>query len=163
MSDWATLADQAQVVGVALAAGIAAVHGIRWLVQLRRGARPAATPRCLRDLSAEGRRLLNHIHSRSLAYFERDRLCPANNPNNTNEASIAKGAALHDLDERSLFGVIGIESASAFRALVDDLQGRGLIEVVTDDVFWATHLFISDLGLAVLSKRLPPELQPASV
>ena len=163
MSDWATLADQAQVVGVAIAAGIAVAHGIRWLIQWRRGARRAATPRCLRDLSAEGRRLLNHIHSRSLTYFERDRLCPANDPNNANQASIAKGAALHDLDEHSLFAITGIESASTFRALVNDLQGRVLVEVVTDDVFWATHLFISDLGLAVLSKRLPPELQPVSV
>ncbi|MGH9347746.1 MAG: hypothetical protein ACRD26_10825 [Vicinamibacterales bacterium] len=162
MIEWATLADQAQVVGVALAAGIAAAQGIRWLVQRRRGSKRAATPRCLRDLSAEGRRLLTHIHSRSLTYFERDRLCPNNDPNNTNEASIAKGAALHDLDERSLLAVSGTKSTPTFRALVKDLEGSGLIEVVTDDVFRATHLFISDLGLAVLNKKLPPELRPAS-
>jgi hypothetical protein len=125
--------------------------------------REGADPEPLRRLSAEGRQLLNHIHSRSLTYAERDRLCPVGDPNNTNEVSIAKGAALHDLDEHSLFAVTGIESASTFRALVKDLEGRGLIEVVTDDVFCATHLFISDLGLAVLSRTLPPELRPATV
>lgn len=122
----------------------------------------AATPECLRDLSLEGRLLVNHIHSRSLAFAEHERRCPANDPNNTNEKSIAKGAALHALEEHSLMAVMQIEPASTFYALVQDLERRGLIHVETDDIFYATHLFISDLGLAVLSKRLPRELQPAA-
>lgn len=58
--------------------------------------------------------------------------------------------------------VMQIGLASTFRALVQDLERRGLIHIVTDDVFCVTHLFISELGLAVLNKRLPPELQPAN-
>ena len=162
MIDWNLAAQVVTALGgIITAAGVIGA-GVTWLVERRRQARRAATHECLRDLSVEGRLLLNHIHARSLAFAEHERRCPTNEPNNTNEKSIATGAALKALDEHSLMAVMQIEPASTFYALVQDLQRRGLIDVETDDVFYATHLFISDLGLAVLSPRLPRELQPAA-
>lgn len=162
MIDWDLAAQVVTTLGgIVTALGVIGA-GVRWLVERRREARRAATPECLRDLSREGRQLLDHIHCRSLTFAEHEQRCPANDPNNTNADSIAMGAALQALDERSLMDVMQIEPATMFYALVQDLERRGLIRVETDDVFYATHLFISDLGLAVLSPRLPRELQPAS-
>lgn len=160
--DWSSAALVVGVVGGGIAIIKTLAQGVVWCVETWRKAKTASTPECLRGLSFEGRQLLNHIHSRTLTFAEHERRCPSNHPMNTNEASIAKGSVWGDLDERSLQAVMKIQSDSTFGALVKDLESRGLIEVATDDVFFNRHVFISELGLAVLSKKLPPELRPVN-
>ena len=78
-----------------------------------------------------------------------------------NEGSIATASALEQLNETALMKAVGIDSLTTFRALVQDVKSRGLVTVQDEDLWNTTHVLITDLGMAVLNKDIPRELQPA--